>query len=31
MQIYNRDEMLDDRRVALEQWSDKIEQLMANK
>ena len=31
MQTYNRDEMLDDRRVALEQWSDQIEQLMANK
>jgi integrase len=31
MQTYNRDEMLDDRKEALEQWSDQIEQLMANK
>lgn len=31
MQTYNRHEMLDDRRVALEQWSDQIEKLMANK
>jgi hypothetical protein len=31
MQTYNQDEMLDDRKVVLEQWSTQIEQLMANK